>query len=187
MKQANTLNSQEFKRLMSVSKDGKYGIRDACIVIFSFYLGLRVKEIASIPMSSVIDTDGQINDSFYITPEQSKNDGRHVYLTNKVVRKALTDYIDWRQDKTSSKLFWTQKGGCFTPKSLQMWFDRLYKKAGFTGCSSHSGRRTFATNLISKGYDIKSVSVLMGHKSIQHTSRYIQTNPILLGDMVSSL
>ena len=71
--------------------------------------------------------------------------------------------------------------------SLQQLFKRLYTKAGIEGASSHSGRRTFATNLISKGFDIKSVSVLMGHRSIQTTARYIQENPKMLGQMVAGL
>ena len=190
MKQAKVLSGDELKRLLIIAKDGKYGVRDVCIVHLSFYLGLRVKELATLKLDDVVNDDGSLVDSFYLEPIQTKGDvGRMVYLTNKVVRMSLKDYIYWRVGKgiTSTQLFWTQKGGCFTPNTLQMLLSRLYKRAGFKGCSSHSGRRTFATNLIMKGYDIKSVSVLMGHSSITTTSRYIQTNPMMLGDMVESL
>lgn len=190
MKQAKVLTIDELKRLLSVVRDGKYGARDVAIVQLSFYLGLRVKELASLNITDIVNDDGSLVDCFYLAPDQTKgDDGRMVYLTNKVIRKALQDYLDWRNDKgiTGSKLLFSQKGGCFIPNTLQMLFSRLYKRAGLKGCSSHSGRRTFATNLIMKGYDIKSVSVLMGHKSIMTTSRYIQTNPLMLGDMVGSL
>jgi integrase/recombinase XerD len=191
MKQAKVLNEKEYQRLLSVARDGKYGVRDVCIVQFSFLLGLRVMEIASINLDDVVNEDGSIKDSFYLTTDQSKgkNGDGQVYLSNKSVRKTLAEYLRWRDDKgiTGSRLFWTQKGGCFTPSSLQVWFGRLYDKAGLTGCSSHSGRRTFATNLIQKGFDIKSVSVLMRHKNIQTTSRYIQHNPVMLSEMVRGL
>ncbi len=190
MKQAKVLSKDETKRLLSIAKDGKYGVRDVCLIHMSFYLGLRVKELASLKLGDVVNDDGSIVDSFYLTDSQSKgNGGGTIYLTHKGVRKSLTEYLDWRNSKciTSSHLFWSQKGGCFIPNTLQMLFSRLYKKAGFKGCSSHSGRRTFATSLIRKGYDIKSVSVLLRHSSITTTSRYIDTNPVMLGDMVSKL
>lgn len=191
MKQAKVLNEKEYQRLLSVARDSKYGVRDVCIVQFSFLLGLRVMEIASINLDDVVESDGTIKDSFYLSTEQSKGssgDGM-VYLSNKSIRKTLAEYLRWRENKgiTGSRLFWSQKGGCFTPKSLQMWFNRLYDRAGLKGCSSHSGRRTFATRLIENGFDIKSVSVLMRHKNIQTTSRYIQHNPVMLSKMVEGL
>lgn len=66
-----------------------------------------------------------------------------------------------------------------------MLFARLFIRAGIHGAKSHSGIRTFATNLIEKGFDIKSVSVLLGHNNIQTTVRYIQDNPVKLGEMVA--
>jgi integrase/recombinase XerD len=148
-------------------------------------------EISKITMDHVVNEDGTIRDRFYLSTEQSKgsNGDGQVFLSHKSIRKSLSDYLEWRNKKdiTSSKLFWTQKGGHFTPKSLQVWFGRLYDRAGLKGCSSHSGRRTFATNLIQKGYDIKSVSVLMRHKNLQTTSRYVETNPVRLSEMVKGL
>jgi integrase/recombinase XerD len=191
MKQSRVLTDKEYNRLLSIARDGKYGVRDVCIVQFSYLLGLRVMEISNITMDDVVSGDGTIKDIFYLTVNQSKgsNGDGQVFLSHKSIRKSLSDYLEWRKKKgiTSSRLFWTQKGGHFTPKSLQMWFNRLYDRAGLTGCSSHSGRRTFATNLIQKGYDIKSVSVLMRHKNLQTTSRYVETNPVRLSEMVKGL
>jgi len=60
---------------------------------------------------------------------------------------------------------------------LQQLFHRIYDLARLPGASSHSGRRTFATNLIEKGVDIKAVSTLMGHSSIAMTAQYVEDNP----------
>jgi len=53
--------------------------------------------------------------------------------------------------------------------------------------SSHSGRRTFATKLIENGVAITNVQKLLGHKSIQTTTLYIQENPALLGKISAGM
>jgi len=63
------------------------------------------------------------------------------------------------------------------PLSIVMWFGRAYRALGMTGCSSHSGRRTFITRaarLVHKaGGSLRDVQLLAGHRSIQTTQRYI--------------
>ncbi len=184
--QAKVLSENEIKRVYLFVKDGRQSLRNVCLLDFSFKLGLRVKEMASLKIENVVDGSGKIKETFILGNDQSKgsNGGRTIYLTNKTVRKNLQAYLDTRDSGTM--LFQSQKSG-FCPNSLQQVFKRMYVKAEIDGAKSHSGRRTFATRLIQAGYDIKSVSLLMGHKSIQMTSRYIQENPVMLGQMVAGL
>jgi integrase/recombinase XerD len=56
----------------------------------------------------------------------------------------------------------------------------MYAMALAQGESSRSGRRTFATTLVEKGVDIKAVSTLMGHASLEMTARYVEDNPVRL-------
>ncbi|WP_376777353.1 tyrosine-type recombinase/integrase [Paraburkholderia youngii] len=77
-------------------------------------------------------------------------------------------------------LFRSQKGGQFTPNTLQRLFHRVFSKARIQGASSHSGRRAFATTLIEKGVDSKSVSTVMGHASIAMTARDVEDKPVRL-------
>jgi integrase len=52
------------------------------------------------------------------------------------------------------------------------------KELGFTGASSHSGRRTFITRIAKKiveaGGSLRDVQELAGHASLSTTQRYIQ-------------
>ncbi|SAL73852.1 integrase family protein [Caballeronia udeis] len=59
--------------------------------------------------------------------------------------------------------------------SLQAYVTGLYRAAGTKG-TSHSGRRTFATRLLSNGATIEQVQLLLGHESIDQTSRYIDVS-----------
>lgn len=185
--QAKVLNDDELKRVYIVAGSGRNGNRDTLLLDFSFKLGLRVKEMASLMIDDLIDTKGGIRDCFHLRADQAKGDkGRYVYLTNKKLRKNLETYLIERTGDHNRHLFKSQKTE-FSPNSLQMLIKRLYANAGIKGAKSHSGRRTFATRLIEAGYDIKSVSVLMGHANIQTTARYISENPVRLGEMVAGL
>jgi integrase/recombinase XerD len=52
----------------------------------------------------------------------------------------------------------------------------LYKNAGIAGASSHSGRRTFITNLANLGISVRILASLAGHRSIAVTQQYIDVN-----------
>lgn len=185
--QAKVLSDDEIKRVYAVAASRRHGKRDVTMLDFSFRLGLRVKELASLRIDNVVESNGKIRDSFFLTADQAKGDqGRTIYLTNKKLRKNLECYLAEREDDLNRHLFKSQKNS-FTPNTMQMLLKRLYDKAGIKGAKSHSGRRTFATRLIEQGYDIKSIAVLMGHSSIQTTARYISENPIRLGEMVAGL
>lgn len=185
--QAKVLNDDELKRVYIVAGSGRMAHRDIVLLDFSFKLGLRVKELASLKINDILDNNGKVRDSFHLTADQAKGDkGRAIYLTNKKLRKSLEIYLAERDGDLNRHLFKSQKTQ-FTPNSLQMLLKRLYDKAGIKGAKSHSGRRTFATKLIEAGYDIKSVSILMGHSNIQTTARYISENPVRLGEMVAGL
>ncbi len=185
--QAKVLTNDELKRVYAIAGAGRLGKRDTVLLDFSFRLGLRVKEMSALKIDNVLEPNGKVRDSFHLTSDQAKGDkGRTIYLTNKKLRKNLESYLADREGDLNRHLFKSQKTS-FTPNSLQQVFKRFYVKADIKGAKSHSGRRTFATRLIEAGYDIKSVSVLMGHSSIQTTARYISENPVRLGEMVADL
>ncbi|MDP4301362.1 tyrosine-type recombinase/integrase, partial [Leptothrix discophora] len=48
------------------------------------------------------------------------------------------------------------------------------------GATSHSGRRTFITNLAAQGVSVRVLAALAGHRSIQTTQRYIDVNDNML-------
>ena len=83
---------------------------------------------------------------------------------------------------TNFKLFYTQKS-CergFSPNTLTQFFHYLYLRSGIDGASSHSGRRTFATSLSSKGASIRVLMKLMGHRNISTTIGYVDASDDML-------
>ena len=116
---------------------------------------------------------------------------RRCYLTNDKLKKIVTQYLEYRKNTNAyhldSPLILSQKRCAFSPDTMQKLFGRMYRQVGLDGATSHSGRRTFATKLIENGVGIKNVQTLLGHKSIQTTTLYIQENPALLGKISAGM
>jgi integrase/recombinase XerD len=175
----------ELKRLFQVSKaSSQHARRNAAMLAVSYRLGFRAKEIAALRVKDVLEVNGKLREECGLSADMTKGGKPRVaYLTNPIVRQALRDYLDERRQRedilfnVEAPLFKSQKGGRFTPNTMQQLLRRLHDRAGIVGGRSHSGRRWFATELISKGVDLKSVSVLMGHSSIAMTARYAEDNP----------
>ena len=112
-------------------------------------------------------------------------------MTNDKLKKIVTQYLEYRKNTNAYHLDFplilSQKRCAFSPDTMQKLFGRMYRQVGLDGASSHSGRRTFATKLIENGVGIKNVQTLLGHKSIQTTTLYIQENPALLGKITASM
>lgn len=185
-KKAAVLTDAEFRRVLAVTRTTRHASRNIALLYFSFGLGLRVKELASLRVSDVLQQDGELRTEILLTSRHTKGGKqRAIYLANKDARRALAEYLQARSKDdfplgAKSALFKSAKGGAFTPNTLQMLFKHLFVMAGITTASSHSGRRTFATSLIERGVDIKAVATLMGHQSVSMTARYVDDNPARL-------
>ncbi len=64
----------------------------------------------------------------------------------------------------------------FNANTLTQYFHHLYRAVGIEGASSHSGRRSFITNLASKGVGVRVLMALAGHRNIATTQVYIDCN-----------
>jgi integrase/recombinase XerD len=182
-KQAKTLNQQELRRVLDYTATRKHSVRNRALVLTSFLSGMRVGEIASLRYIDAVGADGTIKSEIHLTAEQTKgNEGRTIFVNDRL-RKELETYIaTYKPVNTNRKLFYSQKitSDGFTANTLTQYFHYLYKKVGINGASSHSGRRSFATNIASKGVGIRVLQKLLGHKNIQTTSVYIYANDDML-------
>jgi integrase/recombinase XerD len=99
---------------------------------------------------------------------------------NSKLQKELKAYVTaMPATDMNGALFYTQKEQArgFTSNTLCQFFHCLYKKAGMDGASSHSGRRSFLTNMADKGTSIHILKTLAGHRSIACTSVYLYSSP----------
>ena len=68
----------------------------------------------------------------------------------------------------------------FTANTLTHIVNGIYKGAGISGATSHSGRRTGLTNLAERGVGVRVLMALAGHSNMATTQRYIDLRPAML-------
>ena len=63
------------------------------------------------------------------------------------------------------------------PRTMQYRFKSLLKKAGLPYVNFHALRHMFATSCIAMGFDVKTLSEILGHSSVQITlNRYVHSS-----------
>ena len=185
MKQARTLDDKELNLLLLYINTRKHAARDRLIVLLTHWAGMRIGEVAALKLKDVLEIDGTVKQEINLTAEMTKGKfGRAVVLADKL-RKEIMAYVKTRFDSKelialaysdlyNKPLLVTQKRDGFNANTLCYTMHMLYKDAGFLdGCSSHSGRRSFLTNLSAKSVPLKVLMELAGHRQAQTTMRYI--------------
>jgi integrase len=174
-KQAKVLSDNNITDLLVYSDTTRQPARNKVIVLPSAKAGLRAGEIAHLTWPMITDATGAIGTSLAL-PDQAakKGSGRTVPL-HAELRSALTMWRAMCRD--AGPVIVSERGGPMNALSIVTWFANAYRMIGLTGCSSHSGRRTFITRAARvvhhAGGSLRDVQLLAGHRSIQTTQGYI--------------
>ena len=188
MRQAQTLNEAQLRRVLQYCHSRRHPLRDRTIVLVSFNAGLRAKEIAALDVGDVFDAEGAVRSQFVLQGQQSKGGRARTVYVNQRLQRALAEYaasIPLADPKRP--LFESQKGGHFSGNTMCQLFLEIYHACGLKDASSHSGRRTFITRMAAQGVGVRVLAALAGHTSIQVTQRYIDVNEDQLAAAVELL
>ena len=187
MKQARTLNDRELKNLLTLVARRRYALRDRNMLLLTHWAGMRIGEVAALLVGDVVGLNGEIVLQINLKPHQTKGDQSRSVVLSTRVRSELRQYLLSRfavgslkeiaSDKLGKPLFATQMRAGFTANTACYHFFMLYREAGFTGASSHSGRRSFLTKLSAKSVPLKTMMELAGHRQAQTTMRYVSVTP----------
>lgn len=117
--------------------------------------------------------------SFYPPVKQHKGKSRDLPLVDKDLRRSLFEYLRVRLErdpcaKPSDPLFINQKGGPYSPNTLQMHMAMMLRDwAGIEKASSHSGRRSLITDVIHRQKkSVKVAQKIAGHVNPSTTIIY---------------
>lgn len=119
MRQAQTLNDAQLRRVVQYCRSRRHPTRDETIVLFSFYAGLRAKELAALKRGDVFDETGAVREQFILSAAQSKGGKTRTVFLSQRLRRALSDYgAELNLDDPQRALFESQKGGHFSANTM---------------------------------------------------------------------
>lgn len=182
MKQAKVLTPEELKRLLKIVTFTRHKDRNRLIVLFSFLAGLRACELAQLRGKDVLSVQTdivEVKDTIYLQNWQTKGSQAQQVVINEQLRKEIALYVEkhsYLLEDTGGKLFRSQKRNGFSSQTIQNLLKFLYREANIENASSHSGRRSFITNLSEKGVSVRVIQELARHSSMVTTQRYIDVS-----------
>jgi integrase/recombinase XerD len=174
-KRAKILSDDNIRELLAFTGPTRYPARNRVIVLLSAKAGLRAGEIANLTWDMVADSTGNIGHVIALEDRVAKMKSGRVIPVHLELRDALVS-LRLVTDGNGAVIM-SERGHAMNPVSIVNWFTFAYRTIGLTGCSSHSGRRTFVTRAArlahKAGGSLRDVQILTDHRSIQTTQRYI--------------
>ena len=191
--QARPLNPQEFQAVLDdVRRKSTHALRDIALLQMSYRSGLRAKEIAELKLSDVLDSRGEVKRSITLRRAATKGGkGGVAYLSHAELREALEAYIVLKRSKLPTEyenVFISRKSTPFSPSSMSRLFSHIYVRAGFDGCTSHTGRRSLCKNLNAQNVSVYNIQKIMRHSNIQTTiNHYLSVDEETLANLVEEV
>jgi integrase/recombinase XerC len=142
--------------------------RDAAVLSLLYGSGLRIAEALSLRRR---DAPGD-RDSLTVTGKGAKTRGVPVLPQ---VSKLIEDYIAAcpYDLPPEGPLFVGQKGGPLSPRIIQLAMAGLRGALGLPeSATPHALRHSFATHLLARGGDLRTIQELLGHASLSTTQIY---------------
>jgi len=170
------LTPQEIEKLIKEARRGRYGHRDATLILIAFRHGLRASEICDLEWSQV-----EFGRSAALHVRRVKSGKPSVHPLRGDEIRALREIR--RQFPDSGFVFATERGGPFTPDAINRHIKRLGERAGFDlPVHCHMLRHGCGYALANAGHDTRAIQDWLGHRSIQHTVRYTELAPTRFKD-----
>lgn len=152
--------------------------------------GLRASEIADLPITAMLDANGRIADDIEIYASKTRT--KRVIAMHPEIRAAFETLLRTFPEAThvAFSVGRHRQIRRQSAAAIANWFFRLYRSAGLIGCSSHSGRRTFATEFARLlgvfQASTKDLQLALGHACLSSTECYLEPSD-RVGQLIRSL
>jgi integrase len=165
------LTAKEVDTLIKAAGKGRYGQRDATMVLIAYRHGLRAIEICDLEWSQV---EFGRNATLHVRRVKNGTPAAHPIRGDEL--RALRELQ--RQWPDSTYVFCTERGGPFTPDAVNRLIKRIGERAGLPfPVHVHMLRHACGYALANEGHDTRAIQGWLGHRSIQHTVRYTELAP----------
>ena len=173
-----------FSVLLSATDLPKFG------VLLSLYTGMRIGEVCALKWENLDLSEGALSiretlqriqntdvgsikkTKIVITEPKSKNSIRVIPLPT-----SLTQIASHFQSTPKAYILTGRVDKHMEPRLLQYNFKKYIEACGLSDVNDHALRHTFATRCIELGFDVKTLSEILGHTNVNITlNRYVHSS-----------
>lgn len=168
----NYLHLDEIDRLLAAARRSpRYGLRNHLMVLLAFRHALRISEVIDLRMSDVDLNAGRL----YCRRLKGSVSNTHPMEGDEI--RAMRRWLTKRPQTALDFVFVSERGGPLTRQSAWRIVMEAGKGVGLgVPIHPHMLKHSCGYYLADKGYDTRLIQDYMGHKQIQNTVRYTQTN-----------
>lgn len=162
------LTPQEIEKLITAaSRVGRYGHRDATLILVAYRHGLRVSELVALRWDQVDLEQGLLHVSRLKNGVPSTHPIRGPEI--RALRRLRREY------GISPYVFMSERRSAMTDSSIRKIIARAgdQAKLGFP-VHPHMLRHACGFKLANEGHDTRAIQHYLGHRNIQHTVRYTE-------------
>ena len=182
------LSAEDLGRLFEApSADAPMGLRDRAILETMYSAGLRVGEVVGL-------NDGDLDFDAAILRVRGKGRKERLAPVGTYATAALQRWLHVRRlappsakgqtHPSEAPVFVNKFGRRLTTRSVGRMLEKYLKLTGLDRRTTpHSLRHSFATHLLDRGADIRSVQELLGHKSLVTTQIYTHVSSATLREV----
>ena len=165
-----SLSIEDVDKLLDIPLNTEFDYRNKAMLELMYGTGLRVSEVVSLRLNDI----DEVNCIIRVMGKGSKE--RIVPLGEYCIYY-LNMYLDKREllvkKKSCDKLFLNNHGSGITRQGFFKVLKQLLKEKGLDmNVSPHTLRHSFATHLLNRGADLRSIQELLGHSDISTTRIY---------------
>ncbi|TAM40564.1 tyrosine recombinase XerC [bacterium] len=141
------------------------GLRDRAILEVFYSSGLRISEVVGLNVDDVDPISG-------ILKIRGKGKKERIVPVGEAALGAIRMYLSKKKKETEA-VFLNKNGRRITTRGVMDIVTKYLRLAGIKpGVSAHTFRHSFATHLLNRGADLRTVQELLGHANLSTTQIY---------------
>ena len=164
--------------LKSPSLDSFIGRRDRAMIEMLYATGMRISELINLKITDV-------DCNRLIAKVMGKGSKERLIPYGEIAADHLNMYLQDRKDINSNEIFLSNRGKKITRGAFWNRIKLYLRKENLKeSISPHTLRHAFATHLLNRGADLRSVQILLGHSDLSTTQIYTHIAKKRLGEIL---